>query len=211
MIVLNKTYPMRRLTALIKAIVPFPAEIRDEFFKIVRILDLMPGEWVPDDLPSGTSIFVEEGFLLLTNYQDIRWRCVNVYPEGTLAGTYSEGAAEMQKDSFRVRATEPTRIYYLTREDKSRVEEIFPDYTRVSMVLQQRSSMKHHLRAALFHLPPPDRIIAVDIRFRYLLRMPLQDLTEFLFLEDDEIGKVVLAYLHEKSFPLKKQISQQHN
>jgi hypothetical protein len=105
---------MRRLTALIKAIVPFPAEIRDEFFKIVKALDLMPGEWIPDDLPTGTFIFVEEGFLVLSCYRDNRWRCTNVYSEGTLAGTYSEGAPEMQEGSYRVRATEPTRVCYLT-------------------------------------------------------------------------------------------------
>ena len=182
---------MRRYTALIKKIAPFPAEIQDRFFKTAKVLDLMPGEWVPDDLPTGTFIFVEEGFLLLTKYQGIRWKCTNVYPEGTLAGTYSGGAPQMDQGSFRVRATEPTRIYYLTSEDKRRVEEFFPTYVRVHMILRERSFIKHRQRTALFHLPPPDRIINTDLHFRYLFRAPLQELTEFLGLEDDEVGKVV--------------------
>ena len=120
---------MRRLTALIKKIIPFPAEVQTEFFKIAKVLHLLSGEWVPDDLAAGTFIFVEEGFLLLTRYQDNLWKCTNVYLEGTLAGTFSEGAPEMQEGSFRVRATEPSRIYYLTTKDMCRVEEIFPRYT----------------------------------------------------------------------------------
>ena len=201
---------MRRLTALIKAIVPFPAEIRDEFFKQVKALDLMPGEWIPDDLPTGTFIFVEEGFLVLTCYRDNRWRCSNVYPEGTLAGTYSEGAPEMQEGSYRVRATEPTRVYYLTSEDKSRVEKVFPGYSIVHMVLRQRSTRKHYQRAQLIHLPPPGRVFNTELHFRYLLRAPLQDLTEFLGLEDDKVGKLVLEAFHEK-FRSTTQLAQQHN
>jgi hypothetical protein len=202
---------MRRLTALIKKIVPFPAETQNKFFKIAKALDLMPGEWIPDDLPSDTHFFVEEGFLLLTRYQDNRWKCVNFYFEGTLAVTFSEGASEMKEGSYRVRATEPTRIYYLTSEDVYHVYKIFPDYTIVSSVLRQRSFMKHNQRAALLHLPPPDRIINTDLHFRYLFRAPLQELTEFLGLEDDEVGKVVLDAFHNKSFSTKTHLVQQNN
>ena len=116
---------MRRLTALIKKIVFFPSEIQNEFFKIAKVLDLLPGEWVPDDLPTGTFIFVEEGFLLLTSYHDNRWKCTNVYFEGALAGTFSEGAAEMQEGSLRVRAIKPSRTYYLTPRTCNRSKQSF--------------------------------------------------------------------------------------
>lgn len=170
----------------------------------------MPGEWIPDDLPTGTFIFVEEGFLVLTCYRNNRWKCTNVYAEGTLTGTYSEGAPEMEEGSYRVRATEPSRIYYLASEDKCRVEKIFPNYIIAHMRLEQRSTRKHYQRARLLHLPPPDRVINTELHFRYLYRAPLQDLTQFLGLEDDKVGKVVLEAFHEK-FRSTKHLAQQHN
>jgi len=54
----------------------------------------MPGEWIPDGLPTGTTIFVEDGFLLLTTCRNKQWGCSNFYLEGTAAITYSIGATE---------------------------------------------------------------------------------------------------------------------
>jgi hypothetical protein len=176
---------MRRLTALIKKIVPFPAEIQSEFFKIIKVLDLMPGEWIPDDLPNGTTIFVEEGFLLMTAHNGCRWQCVNVYPEGTAASTYSEGAAEMQEDSIRIRAAEPSRVYYLTPEDKHRVIKIFPGYMFAINALRRRSYRKSNERRKLLEVPSGERVIVVDFFLRMLLRAPLRDLADFLHLETD--------------------------
>ncbi|HEX3934266.1 MAG TPA: hypothetical protein VHW43_06275 [Puia sp.] len=201
---------MRRLTALIKKIVPFPAELRDDFSKIVKVLDLLPGEWVPDDLPAGTSIFVEEGLLSLTTYNDNRWRCTNFYPEGTLAITYSEGAAEMQEGSFRVRAGETTRIYYLTREDRSRVDEIFPAYAIAYSILRSRSFAKNQQRASLFKVPPAERIMYVDIFFPSLLRAPTEDLAEFLNLENER-QKTVLQTIQSIKLSPNGQLSEKHN
>ena len=182
---------MRRLTALIKAIVPFPEEIRDKFFKIVKVLDLMPGEWIPDDLPTGTTIFVEDGFLLLTSCRNKKWKCCNFYPEGTAAITYSVGAAEMKDGSIRVRATEPSRIYYLTRDDESRIDEFFPKYKIASQILRQRSFLKSEQRRSLFEVPPGDRIMHVDTYFQNLMRAPIDDLAEFLRLETERQKKVL--------------------
>jgi len=197
---------MRRLTALIKAIVPFPLEIREEFFKIVKVLDLAPGEWVPDDLPSGTSIFVEDGFLLLTRCEKKKWKCSNFYLEGTLAVTYSEGAAEMKDGSLRVRAAEPTRIYYTTREDDSRLHNIFPSYNIVRHVLRQRSFFKSEERKILFDLSALERIMYVDTYCRSLLRAPFEDLAQFLCLKT-KLEKGVLDTLQKKSFSSQKQLS----
>ena len=192
---------MRRLTALIKAIVPFPPEIREEFFKIVKGLDLTPAEWVPDDLPTGTSIFVEDGLLLLTRCEKKKWRCSNFYLEGTLAVTYSEGAAEMKEGSFRVRAVEPTRIYYITREDDCRVREVFPSYNIVRHVLRQRSFFKSEQRKSLFQVPPADRIMIVDTFFRNLMRVPTEDLAEFLGLETEKQKKVLATFQKIRTSP----------
>ena len=201
---------MHRLTALIKKIVHFPAETRDEFFKIIKVMDLLPGEWVPDDLPTGTSIFVEEGLLSLTTYKDTRWRCTNFYPEGTLAMTYSEGAAEMQEDSCRVRAATPARIYYLTPKDRSRVDAIFPSYFLAYTALRSRSYFKHERRTALFRVPPADRVIYVSIYFPTLLRAPIEDLADFLGL-DNEAQKIVLQAIQSIKFSEKGQLSEKHN
>ena len=201
---------MQRLTALIKKIAYFPAEIRDEFFKIIKVMDLLPGEWVPDDLPTGTSIFVEEGLLSLTTYKDTRWRCTNFYPEGTLAMTYSEGAAEMQEDSCRVRAATPVRIYYLTPKDRSRVDAIFPSYFLAYTALRSRSYFKHERRTALFRVPPADRVIYISIYFPTLLRAPIEDLADFLGL-DNEAQKIVLQAIQSIKFSEKGQLSEKHN
>ena len=72
-----------------------------------------------------------------------------------------------------------------------RVEKIFPGYTLAHTVLRQRSFMKNRQRARLFDVPPPDRIILVDLHLPILLRAPLQDLAEFLGLET-EVEKMVL-------------------
>jgi hypothetical protein len=201
---------MRRLTALTNKIAPFPGEIQNKFFKMVKVLNLLPGEWIPDDLPTGTFIFVEEGFLLLTSYQDNRWKCTNVYLEGTLAGTFSEGAAEMQEGSLRVRATKPSRIYYLTPEDMQEVETIFPGYRLAHTVLRWRSFMKNQQRARLFDVPPKDRIIFLDICSPILLRGPLQDLAEFLGLKT-EVEKMVLQAVQSERLSQKSQLSQKYN
>jgi|GEM_PF-5726774 len=192
---------MRRLTALIKAIVPFPPEIHEEFFKIVKVLDLTPGEWVPDDLPTGTSIFVEDGLLLLTRCEKKKWRCSNFYLEGTLAVTYSEGATEMKDGSFRVRAVEPTRIYYMTREEERRVHEVFPNYNIVRHVLRQRSFFKNEQRKSLFEVPPADRIMIVDTFFRNLMRVPTEDLAEFLGLETKKQKQVLATFQKIRTSP----------
>jgi len=201
---------MRRLTALIKTIVPFPAEIQDKFFKIMKVMDLMPDEWIPDDLPTGTQIFVEEGFLLLTIYDEKQWRCTNFYIEGTATGTSSKGAAEMKEGSYRVRATEPTRIYYLTPEDAHQMGAIFPDYQIARAVLQQRSFLKSEQRKQLFSIPPIDRIISVDKFFSVLLRAPLADLTEFLRLEK-EFDKSVLDAVQKRRLSADNQAARRVN
>lgn len=195
---------MRRLTALIKAIVPFPPEIREEFFKIVKVLDLAPGEWVPDDLPTGTSIFVEDGLLLLTQCEKRKWRCSNIYIEGTLAVTYSEGATEMKDGSFRVRAVEPTRIYYMTREEERRVHEVFPSYNIVRHVLRQRSFFKSEQRRSLFKVPSGNRIMMVDTYFRNLMRVPTADLAEFLGLETAKQREVLATFQKLRTSPHKE-------
>jgi hypothetical protein len=201
---------MQRLTALIKKKAYFPAETRDEFFKIIKVMDLLPGEWVPDDLPTGTSIFVEEGLLLLTTYKNNRWRCTNFYPEGTLAITYSEGAAEMQEDSCRVRAATPARIYYLTSDDRSRVDAIFPGFFLAYNALRSRSYFKHERRTGLFQVPPADRVIYVSIYFPTLLRAPIEDLADFLGLET-EAQKTVLQAIQSIKLSEKGQLSERHN
>jgi hypothetical protein len=197
---------MRRLTALIKAIVPFPAEIREEFFKIVKVLDLMPGEWVPDDLSTGTLIFVEDGLLLLTRCKNKHWKCSNFYLEGTLAATWSEGAAEMKDDSFRVRAAEPTHIYYWTSDNARRVQDFFVSYNIVSHVLRQRSFFKSEQRKILFDLSPLERIMYVDTYFRSLMRAPFEDLSQFLCLKT-KLEKGVLDTLQKESLSSQKQLS----
>lgn len=197
---------MRRLTALIKAIVPFPPEIREEFFKIVKVLDLAPGEWVPDDLPTGTSIFVEDGFLLLTRCEQRRWKCSNFYLEGTLAVTFSEGAAEMKDGSFRVRAVESTRIYYWTSDDARQVQDFFVSYNIVCHVLRQRSFFKSEQRKVLFDLSALERIMYVDMYFRTLMRAPFEDLAQFLCLKT-KLEKGVLQTLQKQSFSSQKQLS----
>ena len=197
---------MRRLTALIKAIVPFPPEIRDEFFKIVKVLDLMPGEWIPDDLPTGTSIFVEDGLLLLTRCKNKRWRCCNFYLEGTATVTCGTGAAEMEDGSYRVRAAEPTRIYYWTREDVCRVQEFFKSYNIVLHVLRQRSFFKSEERKILFDLSAYERIIYLDTFLRSLMRAPFEDLVDFLWLRT-KLQKEVLRGIQKMRRSPQKQFS----
>lgn len=201
---------MRRLTSLIKKIVPFPAETRDEFIKIIKVLDLMPGEWIPDDLPTGTSIFVEEGLLLLTQCDNKQWKCTNFYPEGTATITYSEGAAEMVEGSLRLRAVEPSRIYYLTRDDVRRVEGFFPGYRIAGSILRQRSFFKSQRLKELFTVPPPDRIIYVSLYFRSLLRAPLEDLAQYLRLERD-IDKRILDAIQKGTLSPKNQTVERHS
>jgi len=197
---------MRRLTALIKAIVPFPPEIREEFFKIVKVLDLMPDEWIPDDLPTGTSIFVEDGLLLLTRCKNKRWKCGNFYLEGTLAVTYSEGAAELKDGSYRVRAAEPTRIYYWTRADVCRMQDFFVSYNIVCHVLRQRSFFKSEERKILFDLSANDRVIYLDTFLRSLMRAPFEDLVEFLCLKT-KLQKEVLREIQKMRLFHQKQLS----
>jgi hypothetical protein len=201
-----KTYPMRRLTALIKKIVPFPQEIREEFFKIVKVLDLSPGEWVPDDLPTGTLVFIEDGLLLLTHCKNKQWKCSNIYTEGMLVATFSDGASEMKNGSFRVRAAAPTRIYYWTSEDACRLQEIFPSYGMVGHILRQRSFIKSQRRRRLFVVPIEDRILYLDVYFRSLLRAPLDDLAEFLCLKTKR-QKAVLSKIQNMRLSSQKQLS----
>ena len=201
---------MRRLTALIKKIVPFPAEIQTEFSKIVKLLDLMPGEWIPDDLPTGTKIFVEEGFLLLTRHRGDRWRCINFYREGTTVIPRSKGAAEMQEGSLRIRAVEPSRIYYLTPDDERRVRATFPQYALADHILRRRTFLKDVEKAMILQYTPADRILFVDRYFRSLLRAPLQDLVEFLGLKS-ELEKTLLEALQRKRLSPKRQLAEMHN
>ena len=201
---------MRRLTVYIKTIAPFPAELQIEFFKIVKVLQLMPGEWIPDDLPSGTSIFVEEGFLLLTTCTDNQWKCSNFYVEGFLALTYSEGAPEMREGSFRVRAAEPSLVYYLTVEEEGKLKKIFPNWPGVSRFLRQRSFLKNQGLISLFRVPPTDRIIYADKHFGFLFRAPLQDLIDFLDLQT-EAEKVVLDFIQRERHSPNKQLLVSNN
>lgn len=197
---------MRRFTALINKIVPFPLDVRNEFFKIVKAIDLMPGEWVPDDLPTGTSIFVEDGLLLLTRCENKQWQCSNFYIEGTLTVTCSEGAPEMNDGSFRVRAATCSRIYYMTREDACEVQKIFPSYSIARHVLSQRSFFKSQVRKVLFDLPPAGRILYVDDFFRTLLRAPTEDLAEFLDLKTKK-QRQLLAALQKQRLSPQQQLS----
>ena len=116
----------------------------------------------------------------------------------------------MQEGSFRVRATEPSRVYYLTPDDMQQVETIFPTYRLANSVLRQRSFMKNQQRARLFDVPLPDRIIFVSIYFPILLRAPLQNLAEFLGLETD-VEIMVLQKIQSKRLSPKSQLSQKHN
>ena len=201
---------MRRLTAFIKKIVPFPAEMQTEFFKKAKPLELLPGEWIPDNLPTGTTIFVEEGLLLMTIYDGNRWRCINFYPEGTTVSAYTEGAAEMQEDSLRIRAAEPSRIYYLAPDDIHQVIKIFPGYMFVINALKFRAEHKSQKRMRIFKVPPAERVIIVDSFFRYLLRAPLKDLADYLRLETDA-EKEFLESVQRLRLSPKRQMTEMHN
>ena len=170
----------------------------------------MPGEWTPDDLPTGTFVFVEEGLLLLTLYLDKQSTCCNVYCEGTAILNYSEGAAEMQEHSYRVRAAEPSRIYYITPEDERRVTKVFPDYMCASRKLTFRSFMKYVQRTRLFDYPRAERILLTDLYFPTILRAPLKDLTEYLDLRTEE-EKTILADLQRKRLSPKSQLAANFN
>ncbi|HEX3934265.1 MAG TPA: hypothetical protein VHW43_06270, partial [Puia sp.] len=186
------------------------AEIQTEFFKRAKALELLPGEWIPDDLPTGATIFVEEGFLFMTSYQGNRWRCINFYPEGTTISTYSEGAAEMQENSIRIRAAEPSRIYYLAAEDKHAVIKMFPGYMFAIYALSRRTEGKSENRMRLFRVPPAERAILVDSFFRYLLRAPLKDLADYLDLETDA-EKEFLGSVQRLRLSPKRQLVEMHN
>ena len=201
---------MRRLTALIKKIVPFPAEKQTESFKIIKALDLLPGEWIPDDLPPGTSIFIEEGFLLVTRHRGDRWKCVNFFCEGTAAITHNKGAAEMKEGSFRIRAIEPSRIYYLTPNDECRLKAIFPLYPIADRKLRHRSFVKDVQRALVLNYPPADRVILVDHYFPNLLRAPTQDLIDFLELKT-EAEKTMLEEIQRNRLLPKRQLAEKQN
>src|SRR6202012_4765429 len=139
-----------------------------------------PGEWIPDDLPGGTTIFVEEGFLLLKRWQNKKWKCRNFYFEGTATVTNSEGAPEMKEGSYRVRAVEPSRIYYLTSDDRKQVEEFFPGYVIAMSALKSRSFIKNKKRSELLEFSPPEKVVYLDKYFPTLYRAPLDALIEFL-------------------------------
>ena len=124
--------------------------------------------------------------------------------------TYSEGAAEMQEGSFRVRAATPVRIYYLTPEDRDQVIGGFVGYAFVQTVLRSRSFAKNQQRAGLLHIPPTDRIIYVHLNFPTLLRAPIEDLSEFLGLET-EAQKTALQDIRSVKFSEKGQLSEKHN
>ncbi len=156
---------MKHMTELIKNVIPFPPEAQTEFFQVVKALDLNPGEWIPDNLPSGTRFFVEDGFLLLTTRVKDEWKCSNFYPEGTTTVTYSEGAAESREGSFRGRATEPSQVYYILKTDEDQLKKILPGYSFAMSMLSQHSYQKHLERSQLFKLENIDRLICIDEYF----------------------------------------------
>jgi hypothetical protein len=201
---------MRRLTALIKKIVKFTPEMQDEYFKIAKVLDLMSGEWIPHDLPSGTSIFVEEGFLTIERYQNNQWKCYDFCMEGTVVATHGVDAVEMQEGSERIKATEPSRIYYLAPEDQRRVWNIVPFYLIAIGRLRDRSYSKKERRDRLHEVPPADRVRFVNKCFRSLFRAPFQDLVEFLGLKTEK-EKKALAAKQKKWLSSKKQLSENYN
>lgn len=79
-----------------------------------------------------------------------------------------------------MRASEPSRIYYLTKEDERRIDEFFPKYKIASRILRRRSFLKSDQRNHLFEFPPEERVIWIDLYFRSLLRAPIEDLATFL-------------------------------
>jgi hypothetical protein len=195
---------MRRLFSLIKKIIPFPPEQQEIFSAKLRKKILLPRERLGDDIPPGSWIFIEEGFLLLLQREKNSWACKNFYYEGVSTAVYTVGAAELAEQSFNVQAVEKSTIYYLRPEDEKEVEALFPSFPYARMILNRRSYQQHRKRTSLFTLDHElDRIFYVQKFFTILFRAPEKHLTEFLCVKEKR-GRMILSSIQKKARPLKK-------
>ena len=190
---------MQRLFALIKKITIFSPEEEAGLRSWLRKKELLPRERLGEDIPSGSWIFVEEGFLLLLQREKKEWVCKNFYYEGVSTTVYNVGSAELEEKSFNVQAVEKSTIYYLTPEDEADMQVYFTPFFYARMILNMRSYCQHKKRASLFTLESElDRILYVKKYFAILFRAPEKHLADFLCVKK-KIGRMLLASMQKKA------------
>jgi len=107
---INTLLSMRRLFTLIKKITILTPNEQAGLRSWLRKKELLPRERLGEDIPSGSWIFVEEGFLLLLQREKKEWVCKNFYYEGVSTTVYNVGSAELEEKSFNVQAVEKSTI-----------------------------------------------------------------------------------------------------
>ena len=195
---------MRRLFALIKKIAPFSSEQQEIFSAKLQKKVLLPRQRLGNDIPPGSWIFIEEGFLLLLQREKKRWACKNFYYEGVSTVVYTVGAAELVEKSFTIQAVEKSTIYYLRPDDEKEIEALFPSFLYVRRILNTRSYRQHCKRTSLFTLDHElDRIIYVQKCFTILFRAPERHLAEFLCVKR-KLSRAILSLIQKKARPIKR-------
>jgi hypothetical protein len=184
---------MRRLLSLVKKIVPLGDDQQRELSGRLCTLVLQPGETIPLEVPAKSWIFVEEGFLMLMQFNDGVRRCTNFYYEGVGTVFYNVGAAELAEDSMQVQAVERSIVYYLTPAEEGVLLAAVPAFSVARTAINLRSYADSQSRSALHRVEAVERVRLLEADFAFLLRAPADRLSEWLWLTDKRLQMQVVA------------------
>src|ERR1700743_2928864 len=108
---------MERLLANLSVVAPVAKETEDKIKAAFHTCRLETGESMPEGLPDGTWIFVEEGFIQLTERRKNKWDCRDLFPENANLLLTATSTIMPKEGYLRVRALEPAILYYLSRDE----------------------------------------------------------------------------------------------
>jgi hypothetical protein len=118
---------MQRLISLIeKNRQPLTTEQLQVLSAKVRTIHLLPGECLPGDIQDESYVFVEQGFLMMTQLIDDSRRCSYFYPEESMTLFKNGAPIDLHEDGFRVEATEPSVVCCISLKDEFTLYEVIP-------------------------------------------------------------------------------------
>ncbi len=194
---------MRRLLALMKKADPPIVGIMEEIQARAKVIHLMPGEYINDEIEDWTWIFVEEGFLLAKGLKN-NPVCRNFLWEGCsrfLVKRSEPGG--IVANVYGIQAVEHSSIYYFSPEDSKYLEKACMWFFWAKKDLIGRSLVFHDKVLSILDVDPSLRMQAVQRFFRILLRVPANELAEFLKSEPMK-GRKLYASILDKMEGKKK-------
>lgn len=167
---------------------------RDVADKLMQRCDLRANESFPADVPKGTWIFIESGFIKQSFHRKAFLDTDILLPEGTCLILTMPSAGVEGPEGVTITAIEPTTLYYLSEEQVDILTSQFHTFgwNHFSITMQAGENLRK--RSEIWLVPSTERVAFVKREYPFLLRVSPGILADYLRLTGTEHTELLATF-----------------